>query len=85
MQFSFNSRPVLFSAFLIAFLAFGQFGCKPMCPIVNCNVRMVHLHGKAEYRGSKWYKKQNPHIGQKLPKSTQDGVAPHNDHSRMRK
>ena len=66
-------------------LGFSASGCKPMCPIPNCNVRMVHLHGKAEYRGSRWYKKQNPHIGEKLPKATVDRVQPHNDKSRMRK
>ncbi|HSI90236.1 MAG TPA: hypothetical protein VK927_03925 [Adhaeribacter sp.] len=56
-----------------------------MCPIPSCEVRMVHRHGKGEYRGSKWYKKQNPRIGEKLPKPTKDGVTPHKDESKMRK
>ncbi|MFC5270220.1 hypothetical protein ACFPIB_06340 [Adhaeribacter terreus] len=56
-----------------------------MCPISSCEVRMVHRHGKGEFRGSKWYKKQNPRIGEKLPKPTKDGVDPHNDESKMRK
>jgi len=46
---------------------------------------MVHRHGKGEFRGSKWYKKQNPKIGEKLPKPTIDGTKPHNDKSKMRK
>ncbi|WP_210464929.1 MULTISPECIES: hypothetical protein [Rufibacter] len=31
---------------------------------------MVHRHGEGEYRGMPWYKKQNPRIGEKLPKNS---------------
>ncbi|KAA9346173.1 hypothetical protein [Adhaeribacter soli] len=81
----FSSRPVLLSTLLILFSGFLFQSCTPMCPIPSCEVRMVHRHGKGEFRGSKWYKKQNPRIGEKLPKPTKDGVEPHNDNSQMRK
>ena len=85
MRFSFKIRPVLFCVISLAFFILMASGCKPMCPIESCHVRMVHRHGKAEFRGSKWYKKQNPKIGEKLPKPTQEGTEPHNDKSKMRK
>ena len=78
-------RPVVFTVISLTFLTVLSSGCKPMCPIPSCEVRMVHRHGKGEYRGSKWYKKQNPRIGEKLPKPTKDGVTPHKDESKMRK
>jgi len=79
-----------FRFFLFVLLCLGFSGtmfssCKPRCPISSCEVRFVHRHGKGEFRGSKWYKKQNPKIGEKLPKTNKDGVAPHNDASKMRK
>jgi hypothetical protein len=85
MHTFFRSGSLLFSAVSILFLSLLASGCKPMCPIPTCEVRMVHRHGKAEYRGSKWYKKQNPRIGEKLPKPTKEGTEPHNDKSQMRK
>ncbi|WP_378016591.1 hypothetical protein [Adhaeribacter terreus] len=85
MSFLFPFRPAVFSLIILAFSGLLFSSCKPMCPISSCEVRMVHRHGKGEFRGSKWYKKQNPRIGEKLPKPTKDGVDPHNDESKMRK
>ena len=85
MLLNFKTRPALFTLLSLAFFSLLGSGCKPMCPITSCEVRMVHRHGKGEFRGSKWYKKQNPRIGEKLPKPTKDGVDPHNDQSKMRK
>ncbi len=42
--------------------------CKPACPIMSCHTRKVHLHGKKEFRGQPIWKKQNPRIGEKMPK-----------------
>ena len=56
---------LLFSAALL-FLTVSS--CKPLCPITSCQVRMEHLHGEQEFRGQPIYKKQNPKIGEKLPK-----------------
>ena len=54
---------------LIAFVFFLSFtACKPACPIYSCHIRKQHLHGKKEYRGQPILKKQNPRIGEKLPK-----------------
>ncbi|MFT2011055.1 hypothetical protein ACMA1I_20465 [Pontibacter sp. 13R65] len=39
-----------------------------MCPISSCQVRMVHPHGEHQFRGQPFYKKQNPKMGEKLPK-----------------
>ncbi len=46
--------------------------CRPACPINSCQTRMVHRHGEGEYRGMPWYKKQNPRIGEKLPKPSKE-------------
>lgn len=85
MLFLTKFRPAFLSLSCLAFVSLFAVSCKPMCPIASCEVRMVHRHGKGEFRGSKWYKKQNPKIGEKLPKPTIDRVEPHNDKSRMRK
>jgi len=42
--------------------------CKPACPINSCHIRKQHLHGKGVYRGQPLWKKQNPKIGQGLPR-----------------
>lgn len=34
------------------------------CPIDKCSTRKVHCHGDFKYRGSPWYKNQNPKVGQ---------------------
>lgn len=54
---------------LIALLLFiGLNACKPACPIVSCHTRKEHMHGKKEFRGQPLFKKQNPRIGEKMPK-----------------
>lgn len=55
--------------------------CKPMCPISSCQVRMVHAHGEHEFRGQPIHKKQNPKIGEKLPKQTGEVRKRNNDKS----
>jgi len=42
--------------------------CKPACPINSCHTRKQHIHGKKVYRGQPLWKKQNPKIGQGLPR-----------------
>ncbi|MBA9077382.1 hypothetical protein FHS90_002095 [Rufibacter quisquiliarum] len=46
--------------------------CMPKCPINSCQTRMVHRHGEQQFRGMPWYKKQNPRIGEKLPKKSKE-------------
>ncbi len=48
--------------------------CKPFCPINSCQVRMVHRHGEKEFRGQQIWKKQNPKMGEKLPKSSRESA-----------
>ena len=36
---------------------------------------MVHAHGDDEFRGQPFWKKQNPKIGEKMPKTSKE-VAP---------
>jgi hypothetical protein len=45
-------------------------GCRPSCPIASCAVRKVHHHSGKIYRGQPLWKKQNPHIGEDIPKDT---------------
>ena len=54
-------------AFVFSFLT----SCKT-CPIYSCHVRMVHGHGEEEFRGQPLWKKQNPKIGEKLPKASKE-------------
>jgi len=58
--------------FIIFFLLFilSLSACKPACPIYSCHVRKQHIHGKKEYRGQPIWKKQNPKVGEKLPRKT---------------
>ncbi|WP_205500729.1 hypothetical protein [Rufibacter psychrotolerans] len=60
--------------FPVALLLVGSLAlsCRPSCPINSCQTRMVHRHGEGEYRGMPWYKKQNPRIGEKLPKPSKE-------------
>jgi len=46
--------------------------CKRACPIASCQVRMVHAHGEGEFRGQPIWKKQNPKMGEKLPKASRE-------------
>ncbi|GAB3531787.1 hypothetical protein GCM10027443_14640 [Pontibacter brevis] len=66
---------------LIAFFSATLFSCKPACPIASCQVRMVHPHGEQEFRGQPIWKKQNPKMGQKLPKTSKETVPNRNDKS----
>ncbi|WP_299821978.1 hypothetical protein [uncultured Pontibacter sp.] len=54
-------------AFALAFLS----SCKT-CPIYSCKVRMVHAHGEQQFRGQPIWKKQNPKVGEKLPKASKE-------------
>lgn len=51
---------------LVSLISFTS--CKPACPIFSCHTRKQHLHGKKVYRGQPIFRKQNPKIGEKLPK-----------------
>jgi hypothetical protein len=55
-----------FVAFFLFFLLFTS--CMPACPIQSCHVRKQHAHGKKNFRGQPIWKKQNPKIGEKMPK-----------------
>ena len=58
---------IKFLIYLSAFCLFFQ-SCKPACPINSCHTRKQHIHGKKVYRGQPIWKKQNPKIGQGLPR-----------------
>ncbi|MFD2515716.1 hypothetical protein ACFSRY_17720 [Pontibacter locisalis] len=71
---------------LLTLLIFSFFlstltSCKT-CPISSCHVRMVHAHGEDEFRGQPIWKKQNPKIGEKLPKRSQEKRAPRSTKSK---
>ncbi|MCC9167083.1 hypothetical protein LN893_09515 [Pontibacter sp. XAAS-A31] len=61
----------LFLFLCFAILSPALTSCKT-CPIAACKVRMVHAHGGQEFRGQPIFKKQNPKIGEKLPKATKE-------------
>ncbi|MBF9253578.1 hypothetical protein I2I11_09770 [Pontibacter sp. 172403-2] len=67
---------------IFALLAATATSCKPACPIAACQVRMVHRHGEDEFRGQPIWKKQNPRIGEKLPKPSQENTSSRNNKSR---
>ncbi|MCJ8163560.1 hypothetical protein MKJ04_01815 [Pontibacter sp. E15-1] len=66
----------------IALLSASLISCKPACPIRSCQVRMVHPHGEKEFRGRPFWKKQNPKMGQKLDKVSQEKTRNRTDKSR---
>jgi hypothetical protein len=37
------------------------------CKIKACNIRTIHIHRGMEFRGSPWYKNQNPKTGEGFP------------------
>ncbi len=49
----------------ISLISLSIFSCRPACPIMQCNVRMVHPHGEGEYRGVPLWRKQNLKYGEK--------------------
>jgi len=57
------------SLFILSFILL--LSCKPACPINSCHIRKQHLHGKKVYRGQPLWKRQNPKIGQGLPRKPQ--------------
>ncbi|ALJ00599.1 hypothetical protein [Rufibacter tibetensis] len=72
---NFSMIPSLNKSALTLFVFFSSvlaFSCRPSCPISSCQTRMVHRHGEGEYRGMPWYKKQNPRVGEKLPKPSKE-------------
>ncbi|MHA6247900.1 hypothetical protein ACXYMU_08205 [Pontibacter sp. CAU 1760] len=72
----------LLSFLLLTFISVSLFSCKPACPIYSCQVRMVHPHGTEEFRGRPFWKKQNPKMGEKLDKVSQEKAARRNNKSR---
>ncbi|MCS7004624.1 MAG: hypothetical protein NZM38_04780 [Cytophagales bacterium] len=50
--------------FIVGLLVLSYCGLPP-CPIYNCQVRQEHHHWGKEYRGRKWYKKQNLQVGER--------------------
>ena len=64
-----TSKPFLFLGIALAFSFLTS--CKT-CPIYSCHVRMKHAHGEEEFRGQPIWKKQNPKIGEKLPKTSKE-------------
>jgi hypothetical protein len=53
------------------------FAKHPLCPIPSCHVRKVHNHSKGTYRGQRWWQKQNPRVGENLPKEKVDKKGKH--------
>lgn len=37
------------------------------CPIKSCAIRTIHIHKGVQFRGSPWYKNQNPKTGEGFP------------------
>ncbi|RAU83205.1 hypothetical protein [Pontibacter arcticus] len=65
------------------FLILSVSSCKTACPIVSCQVRMMHPHGDQEFRGVPfWKRNKNPKYGQKLPKTSQEKVKNRNSKAR---
>lgn len=79
-----TTRLLLFLSTALLLLLMSS--CKPMCPISSCQVRMEHMHGEQEFRGQPIHKKQNPKIGEKLPKQTGETRTSkrHNDNSKRK-
>ena len=76
-------RLLLFSSAALLLLSVSS--CKPLCPIGPCQVRMVHTHsGSEEFRGMPFYKKQNPKVGESLPKQTGEVHKRNNDKSKSK-
>lgn len=46
--------------------------CRSACPIASCDVRKVHHHSGKIYRGQPIWKKQNPHIGEGIPRNIKE-------------
>jgi hypothetical protein len=42
------------------------------CKIKSCQIRTIHIHRGVEFRGSPWYKNQNPKTGEGFPKIIND-------------
>lgn len=64
-----TTRLLLFLGIALIFSTLTS--CKT-CPIYSCHVRMVHAHGEDQFRGQPIWKKQNPKIGEKLPKASKE-------------
>lgn len=50
----------------VTLISLSFFSCRPACPIMQCNVRMVHPHGEGEYRGVPIWRKQNLKYGEQV-------------------
>ncbi|TPE45862.1 hypothetical protein [Pontibacter mangrovi] len=66
----------------LALFSLSVVSCKPACPISSCHVRMEHIHGNTEYRGQPIWKKQNPKMGEKMDKASQEKT--HEGHSKAK-
>jgi hypothetical protein len=42
------------------------------CKIKSCHIRTIHIHRGVEFRGSPWYKNQNPKTGEGFPNIIND-------------
>lgn len=67
---------------LVFTLVLSTFSSCKTCPIPSCHVRMVHAHGEDEFRGQPFWKKQNPKIGEKLPKRSNEKRVPRSNKSK---
>ncbi|WP_345157263.1 hypothetical protein [Pontibacter saemangeumensis] len=76
------AKSQLLTLLLLTLLSASLISCKPACPIGACQVRMVHPHGEQEYRGRPIWKKQNPKMGEKLDKTSQETSPNRRDKSR---
>ena len=70
--FSIKFRQIFTILLFSVLLSVGISSCMPACPVNSCHVRKQHLHGKKKYRGQPIWKKQNPRIGERLPKKQSD-------------
>jgi hypothetical protein len=68
--------------FLGIALVFSTLTSCKTCPIYTCHVRMVHPHGDEEFRGQPFWKKQNPKIGEKMPKASKEEAPKKSDKSK---
>ncbi|WP_439882951.1 hypothetical protein ACSX1A_07235 [Pontibacter sp. MBLB2868] len=71
----------LLTLIVLTFILASLSSCKT-CPIPSCHVRMVHAHGEDQFRGQPFWKKQNPKIGEKLPKRSQEKSASRSNKSK---
>lgn len=57
---------------LVLLMATGCHIFLKRCPIKSCQIRTIHIHKGVEFRGSPWYKNQNPKTGEGFPNIQND-------------